>query len=722
MNERLRVVNHRVRELQDEQRWREIGLRRNLSEEDYEKVKRISEQHAENVFERTKEKQRAKFEGLMQRSKNRECCRTEDRKKWVTNLSDFKLTEEQESVLQKGLNFAKTPNVIPRHEIIANVECSLRECEANPDRIEHVRASIASVMKNAKPPRPNTTSIERTALRSLKENKTITILPADKGNRTVVMNTTDYEKKASDIIEHEPFRKLTRDPTARNEKRVNDKMKQLLKEKRINESLARRLRVPEKSTRPPLFYGSVKVHKMDNPLRPIVSTIGSATYKVSKYVGQILRPYVRQADSYINNTQDFLGVLQETDIDHDEIMVSFDIKSLFTSVPTIEAKTAIYTMLKEDNSLKERSGLMVDVVAELLDLCLSIRNFQFREKHYELTDGLAMGAPASPAIANIYMASLERKALDTWTGQKPKAWCRFVDDVFTIVKRAEVNDLLKHLNDQHPSIKFTLETESDDKLPFMDVTVHRIGKHLRTTVYRKPTHSGRYLNFSSHHPPSAKRSVVQSLHQRIAYVTTSETDRQDEKGRIESELQQNGYTEEFIRNVTKMARKRKNTPAAEEETTKGITATIPYIEGLSEQIRRILAQVGIRTSMTVKTVKWIMMGDAKDRVPAVDQAGVVYAIGCKTCPEVYVGETARTARQRAKEHRMHARTGNIHLSATAAHAETGHEIHWEPRVLAKETHTIKRKVIEAMYIRKLDKRTINQDSGMQLSKIWLDLA
>ena len=89
---------------------------------------------------------------------------------------------------------------------------------------------------------------------------------------------------------------------------------------------------------------------------------------------------------------------------------------------------------------------------------------------------------------------------------------------------------------------------------------------------------------------------------------------------------------------------------------------------------------------------------------------------------MYVGETARTARLRAKEHGLHARTGNIHFSATAAHAETGHEIHWEPRVLAKETYTIKRKVIEAMYIRRLDKRTINQDSGMQLSKIWLDLA
>lgn len=69
---------------------------------------------------------------------------------------------------------------------------------------------------------------------------------------------------------------------------------------------------------------------------------------------------------------------------------------------------------------------------------------------------------------------------------------------------------------------------------------------------------------------------------------------------------------------------------------------------------------------------------------------------------MFVGETARTARQRSTDHLMHARTSNTHLSATAAHAEIGHEIRWEPSVLAKETHNKKEGDRNDVYIHKLD--------------------
>ena len=722
LNERLRLANNRVRQLQDERKRRELRLRQTLKEEDYRKLNTMSVQHAEKLFERTKEKQQAKFDRWIktQRTTNQH-IQPKYRERWVANLSDHKLTEEEEALLRKGLNFAKTPREIPREEIISSVESSLRECSENPEKIEQVRASIARSIKNTIPPRPNTTPGERAALKSLKENKSITILPADKGNITVVVNTSSYEEKALEILSQPPFKRIDRDPTARNEKRVNDKLKQLLRNKCINKELAQQLKVSTTSTHPPLFYGSVKVHKENNPLRPIVSTIGSATYKISRFVSSVLRTYVKEADSYIVNTRDFLDNLREIQIKDDEIMVSFDIKSLFTNVPTKEATIVINDLLKKDQNLQEKSSLSADTINELLQLCLSVRNFQFRGEHFELTDGLAMGAPASPAIANIYMTSFEEKALDTWPKNKPKAWYRFVDDVFSIIKQSDVKDFLDHLNSQHPSIKFTLEMEKDKKLPFMDVMVQRIGEKLRTTVYRKPTHSGRYLNFNSNHPTEAKRSVVQALYNRLEYITTNDSDRQEEVARIEFELKQNDYPDEFIRK-TQRARKQRSTENEDEKSgTRKIRATIPYIAGLSEDIRRILAQVGIRTAMTTNKMKWTLMNGAKDRISAEEKAGVVYAIGCKDCEKVYVGETVRTAKQRTKEHKMHARTGNTHLSAVAAHASTGHEIHWQPMILAKEGLTTKRKVLEALSIHRLNGKTINQDRGLQISKMWLDL-
>ena len=70
---------------------------------------------------------------------------------------------------------------------------------------------------------------------------------------------------------------------------------------------------------------------------------------------------------------------------------------------------------------------------------------------------------------------------------------------------------MQHLNAKHPNIQLTVEVEEDGCLPFMDLNVQRRFGEIETTVYRKPTHTDRYLQFDSHQPPSSKQSVVRSL-------------------------------------------------------------------------------------------------------------------------------------------------------------------------------------------------------------------
>ena len=76
---------------------------------------------------------------------------------------------------------------------------------------------------------------------------------------------------------------------------------------------------------------------------------------------------------------------------------------------------------------------------------------------------------------------------------------------------------------------------------------------------------------------------------------------------------------------------------------------------------------------------------------------------------------------------MHTPTGHVELSAVANHSHNkGHEMHWTPRVLAREADTTKRKIKEALAVKKLtnvrrDDTNINQDSGMRVSKLWLGL-
>ena len=701
-------------------------MQRTLSQADAEMVMKMSKDNAEHVFVKTREKQKEKLTRCLQEEKkSRDGQGNEKRKGWVKNLSSHELTTDEQAILEKGFNFALSPKEIPRVEVIAAIEPTLRE-EADQTRAERARAAVASILRTAKVPRPNTSAKERRALVALQRNKNITILQADKGNVTVVMNSQEYQRKAEECLSKPPFARLEKDPTKRNEKRVNATLKALLATKEITRATYDYLRVSENGSRTPKFYGSAKIHKDGVPLRPIVSTVGSATYRIAKRLNTILTPYARDAESYIKNTTDFVGKLKDITIEDDEIMVSYDVKSLFTNVPIGAAYKEIEKAVRGDKDVKQRTGMGADAIMKLVELCLSITNFQFQDKHYELTDGLPMGSPASPVIANLFMRSFEEKALSTFQ-QKPKVWYRFVDDVFSIVKKTHANELLHHLNQQNtPSIRFTDESEKNGTLPFLDVGVTRIGGTLNITIYRKPTHSSRYLSFASQHENNAKRSVARALFDRVQHVTEEEEKRKEES-RIEEELKLNGFPCEAIEQERKRKRRReehqthRNTDRVGQDNK---TVTIPYIEGASQAIRRVLAPLGIHTAMRSTRMKWRVMKRVKDRESNDEIPGVVYAIGCAECKEVYIGETGRTAKQRIREHKADTRIGRIDKSAIAEHEHiTGHRLHWEPKVIEREQHSGKRKVKEALHIHRMRKRSgsMNQDSGWHLSNIWLDL-
>ena len=742
VNERLRLTNYRLRQLEDERKWREIGLRRAMSQEHFAKIMQMSEETAEYEFNKTKEQQRRKMDRWNKKkdeyTNNRptnppEMQRPID-KKWVINLSSHVLTDNQRKALERGFNFATTPKTIPKEEIIASVEAALRKHRnLQPERAEVARAAIANVLHHAKPPQPNRTKSEHAAMRDLQTNKDITILQADKANATVILDTTDYEEKANALLSKPPFRQIKKDQTAKNEKRVNDCMKRLIKSDPQNKSTFERLQASANGTRPALLYGSVKTHKPGYPLRPIVSAIGTATYNTARYINWILSPICEQLPSHIKNTEDFIDSIQTLQIEDDEVMISFDIKSLFTNVPVKETTHVIENILRNDKSLHERTDLKISSIMELINLCITTTSFRFRGKSYELTDGLPMGSPASQCIADLFVSSIEKATLSTFP-DAIKVWRRFVDDIFSIIKKADAPAILAHLNEQHESIEFTTEVENNDQLLFMDVVVHRRKKRLETTIHRKPTHTGRYLSYESHHPDSAKLAVAAALLKRIDYITLDKEARQKEEKKIYDDLRTNGYPQATIRKMKHKLKKttRKTNPREQElrnETQSETLATcsIPYLRGTSEAIRRILTPLQIRTTMRPRKDKWSLMRGAKDALHADEKPGVIYALGCKECCKTYIGETQRTARQRVKEHRMHTRCGHPELSAVAQHAhDASHEIHWTARVIREEKNKTKRKVKEALAINKLNKERgshalMNQDVGMELSKMWLNL-
>ena len=198
-----------------------------------------------------------------------------------------------------------------------------------------------------------------------------------------------------------------------------------------------------------------------------------------------------------------------------------------------------------------------------------------------------MGGPTSAIVSEIYMQSLETTTITT-ADHPPKVWERHVDDVFSVVHREQVQELLKYINNLHPKTQFTKEEEeSNSSLPFLDTLVQRNhDKSISVKIYKKPTHTNQYLKYTSHNPTSAKQSVITALFDREDNVVSNEKDKIEEKHLISAALQQNGYPKEFIQRTVKkhIRRKEQSREHPEEEPEHTKSTNLLYIQGLSEQM------------------------------------------------------------------------------------------------------------------------------------------
>ncbi|KAL9965271.1 hypothetical protein ACROYT_G029046 [Oculina patagonica] len=330
-------------------------------------------------------------------------------------------------------------------------------------------------------------------------------------------------------------------------------------------------------------------------------------------------------------------------------MVSFDVESLFTNVPIDGAVQAALRKLEDDPSLADRTTLTPAQIADLLKFVLRSTYFQYHGSIYEQQEGAAMESPVSAVIANLYMESFEEQAIAS-SSYKPKIWKRYVDDTFTILDRENVDSFLQHLNNQQPSIHFTMETESDSNLAFLD-----------TAVSREPD------------------------------------------GRL----------------TTSITKTRKPNTSAKPVAEFKSTAVLPYVKGLSEQLRRCLQQQGVRAVFKSETTLRLQLVRPKDAVDSTKQDGVVYRIPCEY-GKVYIGETGRPMQDRIKEHDRDIRLARNQTSAVAEHTNnTGHYPLWnEVKFIDRDSHWYTRRVKEAIHIR-LHPNNINRDSGIEIPVAWM---
>ncbi|XP_067613178.1 uncharacterized protein [Eurosta solidaginis] len=309
------------------------------------------------------------------------------------------------------------------------------------------------------------------------------------------------------------------------------------------------------------------------------------------------------------------------------------------------------------------------------------RYFKYNEKIYEQRTGMPMGSPASPVIADIVMEELLTR-FENETTSKPRLLTKYVDDLFAIVKTEEIGNVLTELNSYSISIKFTIEVEKDGQLPYLDTLINRRNNKLYIDWYRKPTASGRLINYYSKHEKSTIINTAKSFIRRVLTIS----DRMYHKKNItiiKKTLEDNEFPSSLVNKLVRNFYTRARNERKPEEANNKIYKAITYVPRIAERIKRsdLYDKEKVKIAFTYNNTLKQIYSNTKDRIPKDEKSNVIYRIPCNgdgshVCEKVYVGTTKLKLKTRISGHKSNIKLRNNaseNKTALTAHCkDTGH--------------------------------------------------
>jgi hypothetical protein len=479
----------------------------------------------------------------------------------VTIPPDLELTDDQRSVLSKGLKFVPVQPKVDEFQTLLDTEkfyrrmrlkahfheedsddtnsidntddefTSLKERKSTwtPREgefstldlyIEKCRHDISQLNLKQHVNHTNLTASEKSALQSLRSNSDLVIKPADKGGATVVWRKYLYLREANrQLSDTNSYHPLPEDPTSDQQSLISDTIHDLIKEKELPPIATNLLQDDPRSAR---LYLLPKIHKPNNPGRPVVSNSNCPTEIISRYLDNILAPIVQTLPTYIKDTTHALNIFNQYHFTGQQRHIfSMDVKALYTSIPINDGLIALRHFLDIHNS----SSCSTTTLLRLAELVLNTATFEFNEKYYSQISGIAMGSPMGGSFACLFIGYLEEQIFNSFTGTKPDLFKRYIDDCVGACSCSieELQDFINFVCNFHPAIQFTHET-SATHLPFLDIKVSIVDDHLSTSVFYKDTDSHSFLTYNSSHPPACKNNIPYSQILRLRRLCQEDDD------------------------------------------------------------------------------------------------------------------------------------------------------------------------------------------------------
>ena len=438
----------------------------------------------------------------------------------------------------------------------------------------------------------------------------------------------------------------------------------------------------------------------------------------------MLKPLTK-SDYSIDSTKDFVGKVRGTNIPEGHELISFDVVSLFTSVPLDYTIEIILDKIYKDKLIKTK--LKREERKKLLQICTKEMHFSFNGVIYRQINGVAMGSPLGPVLANVFMVELEKTLVPQLDGSVA-LWYRYVDDTFTFIKVGEVENVLERLNSFHESIKFTYEKEKDGYISFLDVKVIRkADRTFDTDIHRKPTDTNVYINWNAFAPKVWKIGTLKGLVRRAFIICSTEEFRDKEISFLKTVFgKMNGFPSKVIHNTIRNVKQKmeeENNPPEDEVPTSDVSQNtenpessesaneikpficLPYKgkEGdkLISQFRDAVAKAlpnSVKPQFAYKGKKIGSYFRLKDQVPMEHQSNCVYAFKSEETTK-YVGETNVRFGARSHEHCFTDKKSSVYKYKQENQVEISEEdFEIIDRGYPKKRN---RKLAEALYIKEL---------------------